>query len=62
MCPLGFIYGEKSALVTELILNYMKSKFREDTPIIEIEGAYHHVLLDKPIELAETIKEIGKDW
>ena len=40
----------------------MKSKFREDTPIIEIEGAYHHVLLDKPIELAETIKEIGKDW
>ena len=62
MCPLGFIYGEKSALVTKPILNYMKSKFKEDTPIIEIEGAYHHVLLDKPIELAETIKEISRDW
>jgi len=49
-------------LVTEPILDYMKSKFREDTPIIEIKGAHHHVLLDKPIELAKTIKEIVKDW
>ena len=62
LCPLGFIYGENSALVTEPILNYMKSKFKEDTPIIEIKGAHHHVLLDKPIELAETIKKIVKDW
>ena len=62
MCPLGFIYGENSALVTEPILNYMKSKFKEDTPIIEIKGAHHHVLLDKPIELAETIKKIVAGW
>jgi pimeloyl-ACP methyl ester carboxylesterase len=62
LCPLGFIYGENSALVTEPILNYMKSKFKEDTPIIEIKGAHHHVLLDKPIELAETIKKIVEGW
>ena len=56
--PSRFYIWENSALVTEPILDYMKSKFREDTPIIEIKGAHHHVLLDKPIELAKTIKEI----
>jgi hypothetical protein len=40
----------------------MKSKFKEDTSIIEIKGAHHHVLLDKPIELAETIKKIVGGW
>ncbi len=61
-CPLGYIYGEKSALVTPYILKYMKSKFKRDTKIIEIKNAYHHVLLDKPIELAEAIKKIGANW
>jgi len=62
VCPLGFIYGEKSALITTPILGYMKSKFQQNTPMKEIKGAHHHVLLDKPIELAETIKKIAKDW
>ena len=61
-CPLAYIYGEKSSLVTEPILSYTKSKFQKGTPMIEIKGAHHHVLLDKPIELAETIKKIVKDW
>lgn len=62
MCPLAFIYGEKSALVTTPILNYMKTIFQKDTPIIEIKGAHHHVLLDKPIELAKSILAIVKIW
>ena len=61
-CPLGYIYGENSALVTPNILKYMKSKFKEDTKVIEIKEAHHHVLLDRPIELAKAIKEIDLNW
>lgn len=61
-CPLAYIYGEKSDLITEPILNYMKSKFPKDTPMIEIKGAHHHVLLDKPIELARAIIKITEEW
>ena len=61
-CPLGYIYGENSALVTPNILKYMKSKFKEDTKVIEIKGAHHHVLLDRPIELAKAIKKIDLNW
>jgi len=61
-CALGYIYGEHSRLVTKPILDYTKSKFKKGTPVIEIKGAHHHVLLDKPIELAQSIKRIIKGW
>ena len=40
----------------------MKSKFKEDTKVIEIKEAHHHVLLDRPIELAKAIKKIDLNW
>ena len=61
-CPLGYIYGEHSDLVTKNLLEYMKTKFEEIGPIIEIKDAHHHVLLDKPVELAEAIISIAETW
>ena len=61
-CHLGYIYGEQSGLVTKNLLEYMKTKFEEIGPIIEIKDAHHHVLLDKPVELAEAIISIAETW
>ena len=61
-CPLGIIYGTKSDLINQTILDYIKNNISEDTPLIGIEGAYHHVPLDKPFELADSIIKITKIW
>ena len=61
-CPLGIIYGTKSDLINQTILDYIKNNISEDTPLIGIEDAYHHVPLDKPFELAESIIQITKIW
>ena len=34
----------------------------DGTPMIAIEKAAHHILLDQPLELAAAIKNIAKKW
>ena len=61
-CNLGIIYGTESNMMTEEILNFIKSNVPEGTPMIAIEKAAHHILLDQPLTLAEAIRGIAKDW
>ena len=61
-CNLGIIYGTESNLMTEEIVNYITENVPNGTPIIPIQKAAHHVLLDQPIELAVSIREIAKSW
>ena len=61
-CNLGIIYGTKSNMMTEEILNFIKENVPEGTPMIPIEKAAHHVLLDQPLELAKAIKDIASKW
>ena len=61
-CPLGIIYGEDSALMTEEIINYMKEQINSKTQMICIENAQHHVILDQPLRTVEEIKNIVNLW
>ena len=61
-CNLGIIYGTESLMMTEEILNFIKENVPQGTPIIPVEKAAHHVPLDQPQELVESIKVITKDW
>ena len=61
-CNLGIIYGTESNMMTEEILNFIKSNVPEGTPMIAIEKAAHHILLDQPLRLAGAIRGIAKDW
>ena len=61
-CNLGVIYGTESNMMTEEILNFIKSNVPEGTPMIAIEKAAHHILLDQPLRLARAIRGIAKDW
>jgi pimeloyl-ACP methyl ester carboxylesterase len=61
-CNLGIIYGTESNMMTEEILNFIKSNVPEGTPMIAIEKAAHHILLDQPLRLARAIRGIAKDW
>ena len=61
-CKLGVIYGTESNMMTDEILNFIKENVPSETPMIPIKKAAHHVLLDQPLELAEAIKGVAKNW
>lgn len=61
-CKLGVIYGTESNMMTNEILNFIKENVPSGTPMIPIKKAAHHVLLDQPLELAEAIKGVAKNW
>ena len=61
-CNLGIIYGTESLMMTEEILSFIKENVSQDTPIIPIYQAAHHVPLDQPQQLVKSIKLITEGW
>ncbi len=61
-CNLGIIYGTESLMMTEEILSFIKENVSQDTPIIPIHQAAHHVPLDQPQQLVKSIKLITEGW
>jgi pimeloyl-ACP methyl ester carboxylesterase len=60
-CPLDFIYGECSSMNTPELRARQADLAPADSDFIPIADAGHHILLDKPKELARTIlRVIGK--
>jgi pimeloyl-ACP methyl ester carboxylesterase len=53
--PKAIIYGKNSALVQNPILDYLKEKSKTSFNAIGIDDAHHHIMLDKPLELASAI-------
>jgi hypothetical protein len=53
------VYGQLSQILTQDVLDYMiyVGQLSEDK-IHRIDGAMHHLFLDKPIEFSEVIKKI----
>ena len=49
-------------MMSEEILNFIAENVPSGTPMIPIEKAAHHVLLDQPLELAKAIREIAINW
>ncbi len=60
--PTACVYGTESALCNDVILEYMRSQFAGHTPMYPIEGAHHHVMVDRPLELAALLLETHKAW
>ena len=59
-CNLGIIYGTESNMMSEEILSFIRENVPEGTPMVPIEKAAHHVLLDQPLKLAEAKTRSGK--
>ncbi|MEO1029438.1 MAG: alpha/beta hydrolase [Pseudomonadota bacterium] len=55
-CPVDFVRGASSALVVDAVFEKLETIVPEETRFVSIEGANHHVMLDKPLEFIEVIK------
>lgn len=56
--PKAIVYGAESSLFQPHTADYMRELTNHKTPIVGIEGAYHHVMLDQPLALAATLNAL----
>jgi len=57
-CPLAFVYGEQSELTPPRIRRAQRAQAPAGTTFTGIPDAAHHVMLDQPIRLAETLRAL----
>jgi len=56
-CPLiGYIYGEKSKILSPEIVNYLHQILDKKVPFVAIPEAAHHLLLDQPVAFVTGLK------
>jgi pimeloyl-ACP methyl ester carboxylesterase len=61
-CPLIEIAGELSDHVGADAIELLAERTGREVPLIEIPGAYHHVMLDKPAEVAAALVPYLREW
>ena len=60
-CPLTFMRGENSGLITDRIWTYMQS-LRPDAGFVSIPEANHHVMLDQPLAFVAAVRTQLSAW
>lgn len=61
-CPLAFIRGEHSHIVTADEEALQRASLRPDTVFVEIPDAYHHIMIDQPLALVCAMRGIAAAW
>lgn len=56
-CPALFVHGQNSLLTSGDFLKNIKSTYSDTMDFIQVSDSAHHVPLDKPLEIADIIKE-----
>ena len=61
-CRTAYIHGERSALVGEKQLAYVRGLVGPGAPIVEVPQAAHHLMLDQPLAFVATVRAILESW
>lgn len=61
-CRLALIYGEYSEVVTPEVAAYTAEMMGPGAPVVRLPGAYHHLLLDHPLEFVATLGDLLTTW
>ena len=59
---MGLIYGEKSSLLDEETVEFMRSLMPKGSPLVSIPEAQHHLLLDQPMAFISVVRVILQNW
>jgi pimeloyl-ACP methyl ester carboxylesterase len=58
-CPVGFFYGENTVEFNARSgVSGMKNLLPKGSPIVALEDARHHLMLDKPLEFVEELDKL----
>lgn len=61
-CPMAYIYGEQSSLLTRETLALSLAALPPGTPVIAIPDASHHIMLDQPLALVSALRGLLSCW
>ena len=61
-CPLAFMRGQNSAILTDEVWDYMKGLVGSQVPFITIPEAHHHVMLDQPLAFVSALHALLESW
>lgn len=61
-CPLAFVWGEQSLLVSDQVIDYSRRCAPTGTPFVAIPEAHHHIMLDQPLALVATLRALLAGW
>lgn len=61
-CPVAFLRGARSGLMSDEIWAGMRVLFPEGSPMIDVPDADHHVLLDQPLALVSALNGLLSAW
>lgn len=57
-CPIAYVAGEHSALLTPDRLAATRAALPAGTPFVVVPGAHHHVMVDEPIAFVSVIRTL----
>lgn len=61
-CPVAFIYGDRSAILSPQTLALSLAALPVQTPVIAIPDAAHHVMIDQPLALVSALRALLTGW
>ncbi|MEM7543638.1 MAG: alpha/beta hydrolase [Pseudomonadota bacterium] len=61
-CRTAFMYGEKSALIDETNLSYIREVLGPRAPIVGIPESHHHIMLDQPLAMVAAVRSLLASW
>ena len=61
-CPVGLIWGERSALMLPERVTAMRAALPSGSPAIEIPVAEHHVMIDQPLAFVSALRGLLTNW
>ena len=56
--PRAIIYGEHSHMFTRCAADYIQSSTSDNVPMVKINNAHHHLMLDQPLAFSAAIDSI----
>ncbi len=61
-CPITYLYGDRSALLSPETLEETRRTLPAGTPMIAIPDAAHHVPIDQPLALVAALRAVLAGW
>lgn len=61
-CPVAMMWGDRSGLVDDEILDYMRGLLPPGSPQIPIPDADHHVMIDQPLAFVGALRGLLAGW
>ncbi|MEM7467498.1 MAG: alpha/beta hydrolase [Pseudomonadota bacterium] len=61
-CRTAYLFGEKSALVSPKQLEFIQGLMADNSPIVGIPEAAHHIMLDQPLAFISAVRAIIEAW